>query len=491
VHGHVPRREQDTEPSAAQLRRRALSGGDAKPAGVTGRPFDARTVLALQRAVGNTAVVRLLREAGAIQRSATTDVLRSTGRPLDPGTRDEMESRLGADFGDVRVHDGAAAADSAKRLGARAYTSGSHIVLGAGGEDRHTLAHELTHVIQQRRGPVSGTDNGSGLRVSDPSDRFEREAEANATRALSGPTPAPRGGAGRGPERTGVRPPESCAEPSVQRVLAFEAEDAWTASAVGELGIFDQAVPDGSAVEWTELAKLYGVDPEKLDEVRNQLKEMLETIRRSNRTVTVRIDSALGARGTFRARNDSPPSGEVILKERPAARNPVDTRHFIVALAHELQHAVDFANKDFGLGGATNDEDRKREAYKTIGSELRAWGREAFIAHQLGPGSDNERKDLIKVYQGIRDAPDRKVTFVDEISRRNIFLHRLLTYLKREFPGAGVTDADDARAWLVKTLSTDEKDGDANTGAVVRGLLDGARYFPVSASSSSSSSSSS
>jgi hypothetical protein len=44
-------------------------------------------------------------------------------------------------------------------------------------------------VIQQRSGPVSGTDHGDGLSVSDPGDRFERAAEANAVRALSGPVP--------------------------------------------------------------------------------------------------------------------------------------------------------------------------------------------------------------------------------------------------------------------------------------------------------------
>ncbi|NEE20089.1 DUF4157 domain-containing protein, partial [Streptomyces sp. SID7499] len=71
---------------------------------------------------------------------------------------------------------------SATEIGARAYTSGNHVVIGTGGTDKHTLAHELTHVIQQRQGPVAGTDNGTGLKVSEPSDRFEREAEANATR---------------------------------------------------------------------------------------------------------------------------------------------------------------------------------------------------------------------------------------------------------------------------------------------------------------------
>ncbi|MER6301849.1 DUF4157 domain-containing protein [Kitasatospora sp. NPDC001539] len=181
-------------------------------------------LIGLQRSIGNAAVVERMRradvaqeeqeqehlhEAGcghggsaqapvqrsSVQRSAVHDVLRGAGRPLDGSTRADMESRFDADFSDVRIHDDRAAKASASEIGARAYTSGSHVVLGEGGRDKETLAHELTHVIQQRQGPVSGTDNGSGLRVSDPSDRFEREAEANARRVMSAPRPAARAGA--------------------------------------------------------------------------------------------------------------------------------------------------------------------------------------------------------------------------------------------------------------------------------------------------------
>ncbi|MEF9905879.1 eCIS core domain-containing protein [Streptomyces sp. P9-A2] len=165
-------------------------------------------LLALQSTAGNAAVVQMLRQAGhtrapaeqhqhgagcghqqqpAVQRSAVHDVLRAGGRPLDTTTRTDMETRLGADFSDVRIHNDSAAKASAAEVGARAYTSGSHIVIGEGGADKHTLAHELTHVVQQREGPVAGVDNGAGLRVSDPSDRFEREAEATARRVMSGP----------------------------------------------------------------------------------------------------------------------------------------------------------------------------------------------------------------------------------------------------------------------------------------------------------------
>ncbi|MEU8825247.1 DUF4157 domain-containing protein [Streptomyces sp. NPDC048636] len=138
----------------------------------------------LRRTRGDTDNVSEQDGSGSAQRAAVQAVLRSSGRPLAEPLRQEMEGRLGADFSDVRLHTGGAARASAAAVGARAYTSGSHVVIGEGGGDKHTLAHELTHVIQQRQGPVAGTDNGSGLRVSDPADRFEREAEANATRVM-------------------------------------------------------------------------------------------------------------------------------------------------------------------------------------------------------------------------------------------------------------------------------------------------------------------
>ncbi|MFF3955318.1 DUF4157 domain-containing protein [Streptomyces sp. NPDC001890] len=160
------------------------------------RTEDPPTALAaLQAGPGNAVVVQMLRAAGhpwaqepppypAVQRSTVHDVLRTPGRALDEETRTDMEARLGADFSDVRIHTDAAARASAAEVGAHAYTSGNHIVFGTGGGDPHTLAHELTHVIQQRRGAVAGTDRGDGLKVSDPSDRFEREAEASATHAM-------------------------------------------------------------------------------------------------------------------------------------------------------------------------------------------------------------------------------------------------------------------------------------------------------------------
>ncbi|NBM20336.1 DUF4157 domain-containing protein [Streptomyces sp. GC420] len=159
-------------------------------------------LLSLQRLAGNAALGHAIQRERAADRAAdqgegqtsvqrsVQDVLRGSGQPLDHETRTDMEARFQADFSDVRLHTDRAAQESAAAVGARAYTSGSHVVIGESGADRHTLAHELTHVIQQRSGPVAGSDRGDGVRVSDPGDRFEREAEEQATRVLGSAPPA-------------------------------------------------------------------------------------------------------------------------------------------------------------------------------------------------------------------------------------------------------------------------------------------------------------
>jgi hypothetical protein len=144
-------------------------------------------LLRLQRAVGNGAVSAALAPE---EESPVHGVVGSGGRPLDPAVRTDMEARLGHDFGDVRIHTDAAAHDSAQAVNAHAYTVGSHVVFQRDAYDpgshqgRTTLAHELTHVVQQRSGPVDGTDAGGGVRVSDPSDRFEQEAAQTAARVV-------------------------------------------------------------------------------------------------------------------------------------------------------------------------------------------------------------------------------------------------------------------------------------------------------------------
>jgi Domain of unknown function (DUF4157) len=83
------------------------------------------------------------------------DVLSAPGQPLDASSRAFFEPRFGHDFGHVRIHADATAAESARVVGALAYTSGGHIVFGrelyapGAAFGKKLLSHELTHVIQQ------------------------------------------------------------------------------------------------------------------------------------------------------------------------------------------------------------------------------------------------------------------------------------------------------------------------------------------------------
>ncbi|MEU5098506.1 DUF4157 domain-containing protein [Streptomyces sp. NPDC020996] len=204
----------------AAARRETPSAGAAVPP-----PLTAAALRAAQSGAGNSAatgmIARRARTTPAPEQpdaGGVNEVLRSAGKPLDEPVRAEMEARLGADFSDVRLHTGKAARRSAAELGARAWTSGNHVVIGKGGGDPHTLAHELTHVIQQRRGPVAGTDNGAGVSVSDPSDRFEREAEATAARVMARPLGEPAAA------QTAPAVPASASGRPVQRMEGFEVE---------------------------------------------------------------------------------------------------------------------------------------------------------------------------------------------------------------------------------------------------------------------------
>ncbi len=113
---------------------------------------------------------RATRETGSVEAPPNVhEVLGSPGQALDPATRAFYEMRFGHDFGDVRIHTDAKAAESARSVDALAYTAGRNVVFGAGQytgtpQGRHLLAHELTHVVQQT-GAVTDHIQDSGVRI--------------------------------------------------------------------------------------------------------------------------------------------------------------------------------------------------------------------------------------------------------------------------------------------------------------------------------------
>jgi hypothetical protein len=172
----------------SQLERQSV-GADHDVAPLVGarNPRPAMTqasVLSLQRAAGNAATVQtLVEEPEQERRSPVHETIGSGGDRLDAGTRDQMERHFGEDFSSVRVHADARSADS---VGAAAYTVGNDIVMNPSHFEEGTpqaqrmLAHELTHVVQQRSGPVDGAAAPGGIRVSDPHDHYEQAAEHKA-----------------------------------------------------------------------------------------------------------------------------------------------------------------------------------------------------------------------------------------------------------------------------------------------------------------------
>jgi Domain of unknown function (DUF4157) len=190
----------DAAPAPA-ISRSATQAPDAGPA------VTPEVMLELQRTAGNAAASSLIaREAAQRDEegeasSPVLDVVgKGGGQPLAPTLRREMEGRLGADFGDVRVHADSQATQSAEAVNAHAYTVGRDVVFRSdrwnpdSSDGKKTLAHELTHVMQQREGPVDGTPTGDGIRLSDPSDPYERAAESTAASAMN----ASVGGAAQG-----------------------------------------------------------------------------------------------------------------------------------------------------------------------------------------------------------------------------------------------------------------------------------------------------
>ena len=159
------------------------------------------SLLHLQRTAGNAGVVQMLADEQAQepeQASPVHDVIgKGGGTPLDESTRATMESSFGEDFGDVRLHTDARASASAEAVGANAYTVGNDVVFRSGHFDassptgQRTIAHELTHVVQQRSGPVDGTDAPGGIRLSSPDDRFERAADHTADQVVNSASSAP------------------------------------------------------------------------------------------------------------------------------------------------------------------------------------------------------------------------------------------------------------------------------------------------------------
>ncbi len=97
-------------------------------------------------------------ESASTVHSSVEDTLSSTkgsGTELPEPVQHSMETAIGADFSNVKIHTGSSAVQMSKDLNAQAFTHGSDIYFNTGKFNpdstggQHLLAHELTHTVQQ------------------------------------------------------------------------------------------------------------------------------------------------------------------------------------------------------------------------------------------------------------------------------------------------------------------------------------------------------
>ncbi|MEP6732533.1 MAG: DUF4157 domain-containing protein [bacterium] len=148
-----------------------VKGSVAKPSVESQQHPERSALSALQQAAGNQAVA---------------DLLGRGGQPLEANTRRAMEASFGKSFTDVRVHIHDAGDAAARETGARALAVGRDIAFREGEYEPDTLtgqrliAHELTHVVQQRNAAVD-------ISTLEPQgSAAEREADATAGEVTAG-----------------------------------------------------------------------------------------------------------------------------------------------------------------------------------------------------------------------------------------------------------------------------------------------------------------
>jgi Domain of unknown function (DUF4157)/Putative amidase domain len=166
------------------------------------------------------------------------------GAPLEPTVGKHMSTFFGFDFSRVRVHTDRQAEGLASSLGAKAFTIGDHVAFGQRRYDPTTregtelLAHELTHVVQQSRG-LTGPIAAAG--IGQPGDRYEREADAMAARAVDSVDPG------------GAAPPDATNAPAAPVVQAQPLPGAPAAGpAAPPSGSYNRSAAATYALIWAE-----------------------------------------------------------------------------------------------------------------------------------------------------------------------------------------------------------------------------------------------
>jgi hypothetical protein len=130
---------------------------------------------------------------------------RGRGWPMPLAVREAFEAKLGADFSSVRVHTDPEADQLSQAIQATAFTQGQDIYFAGGQyhrnnrEGKRLLAHELTHVVQQRAADIHQAHLTQGRpAIGQADDKITIQREMNFKKADLGGYKEKQSGIGKG-----------------------------------------------------------------------------------------------------------------------------------------------------------------------------------------------------------------------------------------------------------------------------------------------------
>jgi hypothetical protein len=139
-------------------------------------PVTVAKIEAVQRTAGNSAATRMVQSLAA---AGDAFAEATSGAPSTLPHRGRMEQAFGQSFAGVSAHVGTTAVRRGlARLGARAAAFGEGVAFAESSPTPHDVAHELAHVVQQRRG--SRAVQAKAVGVSAPGDHAELAADRAA-----------------------------------------------------------------------------------------------------------------------------------------------------------------------------------------------------------------------------------------------------------------------------------------------------------------------
>jgi hypothetical protein len=144
---------------------------------------------------------------------------RGSGAPLPDATRAFMEQRIGANFGDVKVHTDARSDALNQDIQAKAFTTGQDVFFRQGEFEPATsggkelIAHELTHVVQQ---------TGAAMRTPAPEASVSIDQTSVGDRAIQAKGRALTTGSSTAPTTNGTGPTDGDPIPTLEEELIAE-----------------------------------------------------------------------------------------------------------------------------------------------------------------------------------------------------------------------------------------------------------------------------